>query len=151
MNLFGWFRKSSDTRNGAADAHPAEHPGTRTRVPTADPAPPGAGVSDAGTPLAPLLPAAAVSPEEVRKLLFDAVAAGDEARLETLCREHRDFILAERAGWLEVPQAFRTSPEAYTWYGNGLRAIARFCSEKVGESELLQDADRPSHQSTLRH
>jgi hypothetical protein len=77
------------------------------------------------------------TPDAVRKLLFDAVAAGDDSRLESLCQEHQDLLLAHGAGWLEVPEAFRASPEAYEWYGNGLRAIARFCAEKLGRHELL--------------
>lgn len=148
MNLFGWFRRSSDPRGGRADEPaPAE-----SHAAPSGARPPDARSSDAAPQhLAPVLPNGGASPEEVRKLLFDAVAAGDEGRLESLCREHRDFILAESAGWLEVPEAFRTSPEAYTWYGNGLRAIARFCSEKLSHPEPLADLQPTPQSSTSRN
>jgi hypothetical protein len=48
-----------------------------------------------------------------------------------LCHEHKDFVLTHLNGWLEVPPAFRSSPEVYEWYRNGLRAIARFCGERL--------------------
>lgn len=133
MNLFGWFRKSNDARKGRGGPAPAANPHAAPSAP------------------APLLPDAAASPEEVRRLLFDAVAARDDARLEALCREHKDVIRAEGAGWLEVPDAFRSSPEAYTWYGNGLRAIARFCSDRLGDSELLHNLQLPPQETSRRH
>ena len=73
--------------------------------------------------------------EEVRRLIFDAVAAGDEQKLESLCHEHRDLILREASGWLEVPSEIRASAELSEWYSNGLRAISRFCAEKLRPSD----------------
>jgi hypothetical protein len=93
--------------------------------------------SDSSVPaVAAPVPIVALSPEVVRKLLFDAVASGDEARVETLCQEHQELILHHSAAWLDVPAAFRASPEVYEWYGNGLRAVARFCAERLGHREL---------------
>ena len=111
MNFFGLFRRAA---------------GPRPLVPAPDrPALPGpAAAPDDAAPRPP--------PDHVRRLLFDAVAAGDERRLEDLCREHQDLILRSGPAWLEVPEAFRASPEAYEWYGNGLRAVARFCADRVG-------------------
>jgi hypothetical protein len=43
-----------------------------------------------------------------------------------------------------VPEAFRASPAAYEWYGNGLRAIARFCAEKLGRDEFVQRLENPT-------
>lgn len=102
-------------------------PAKRPRAPSATPA-----------LLAPAIPP---SPDSVRRLLFDAVAAGDDAQLEQLCREHKDWILEHGAGWLEVPEAFRANPEAYEWYGNGLRAIARYCAEKLGRTDAVSIAE----------
>ena len=66
-------------------------------------------------------------PDEIRRLLFDAVAAGDASRLEALCHEHRDVILAHNTDWLEVPDAFRSNPEAYAWYhGLGTASAGSF-------------------------
>jgi hypothetical protein len=77
----------------------------------------------------------------VRRLLFDAVASGDEARVESLCEEHKDLILNHSAAWLDVPAEFRASPEVYEWYGNGLRAIAKFCADRLGHGKLQKHLD----------
>jgi hypothetical protein len=132
MNLFGWFRKATPppvvTPDRAAAAEPA---------PTiADPA--------AGTV------SRAPSPATVRQLLFDAVAAGDDERLEALCQEHRHFILSHGAGWLQVPESFRSSPDASRWYEEGLRALARFCHEREGMSSQPASADTASGSSAGR-
>lgn len=118
MNFFGLFRRSPEPR-----------PATRSPAPLAA----------LPEPAAPTDPPP--SPDAVRRLLFDAVAAGDERRLESLCREHQDLILRSGPAWLEVPEAFRDSPEAYEWYGNGLRALARFCSDKVGDADGNRNGD----------
>lgn len=90
-------------------------------------------------PVAPAEESLAVFPsnsDAVRRLLFDAIAAGDDKQLEQLCREHRNLILSHGAGWLEVPEAFRANPEVYEWYGDGLRAIARYCAEKLERTNM---------------
>jgi hypothetical protein len=76
------------------------------------------------------------TPDEIRRLLFDAVATGDESRLHELCKEHEHLIVEHSAAWLEVPPEFRTSPELHEWYGNGLRAISQFCAERSTQNEL---------------
>jgi len=130
MSLFGLFRRSRTSRSGAEPEPAAGGNGTR---PT----------TTREAPLAPVGPVAPAppGPDEVRRILFDAVASGDESRLEALCREHKAFILEHAAGWLDVPASFRASPEAYEWYGNGLRAIARFCADKLGRNDLLPAPD----------
>jgi hypothetical protein len=122
MNFFDLFRKSTEPRTVEPEAV----------------------LPDAVAPEAVLPPPAAApppTPDQVRRLLFEAVASGDEAQLERLCEEHKQLILAHGAGWLDVPESFRASPQAYEWYGNGLRAIARFCAEKVGRPEVLDQPD----------
>jgi hypothetical protein len=124
MKFFGLFRKSTDasenepTESSAAEVPENSHP-----------------------PLA--LPSPTLTPDQLRRLLFDAVASGDERRLESLCQEHKEAILAHGEGWLEVPEAFRASPETYEWYGNGLRAIAEFCAERFGRSERIDHFEHP--------
>lgn len=132
MNWFGLFRKSP-AQNRAAGESP-------TAVPP----------SDVAAHPAPL-PSEPPSPDQLRRQLFDAVACGDEGRLESLCEEHQDLILAHAAGWLEVPASFRSNPEAYEWYGNGLRAIARFCAERLGRHELLERLNLPASAATQPH
>jgi hypothetical protein len=120
MTLFGWFRKSNRPQalspSGAAPSEPAP----AVPDPTTGAAPP------------------TLSPDEVRRRLFDAVAAGDDQRLEALCREHRNLILSHGAAWLEVPAPFRSTSEAYDWYQQGLRAIARFCADRVDHAQISE-------------
>ena len=80
-----------------------------------------------------------LTPEQVRQLLFDAVATGDEGKLDALCDEHKDVILQHGQGWLEVPAKFQSSPQISEWYGRGLQAIARYCAEKLNRQELMEN------------
>lgn len=118
MNLFGLFKRPQPD--------PAPQPVAATAVEPARPA----------GPLRPLEPPP--EPGQLRRMLLDAAASGDEGKLACLCREHQDFILQNTAGWLQVPDEFRTSPQVYEWYGDGLRTIARFCADQLGRSELLE-------------
>jgi hypothetical protein len=127
MNWFGLFRKSG----------PAGKSGPRQGPPSL---PPSAPLVESSTPPA----AEPVGPEELRRVLFDAVASGDEHRLERLCEEHREVILSHASNWLEIPPAFRASPEIYEWYGNGLKAIAQFCAERLQRPDLLDHLPSPA-------
>jgi hypothetical protein len=79
----------------------------------------------------------AVTPDALRKQLFDAAAAGDEDKLCGLCQAHEKSIFEQGIIWSKVPPEIRASPVLLRWYGNGLRAIARFCAEKLGKPELM--------------
>ena len=39
--------------------------------------------------------------------------------------------------WSNVPPEIRSSPMLLRWYANGLRAIARFCADRLGKPELM--------------
>ena len=75
--------------------------------------------------------------DELRRRLFDAVAAGDEAALAALCAAHEEAVLAGFPEWKRVPEAFRT-PEKLAWYGPGLIAVAEHFAEQRGRPELLE-------------
>ena len=122
MGLFSFFRKRPPT-----DQDPAADPGSG--APHAQPH----GPLQLGDPAA--LP---VAPEQVRRLLFDAVVSGNEGKLEELCREHKELILEYGADWLTIPPEFRSNPDLSDWYSNGLHAISRFCAEKLGHAEMLE-------------
>jgi hypothetical protein len=79
----------------------------------------------------------AVTPDGLRKQLFDAAAVGDEDKLCTLCQMHEKSIFEQGMIWSNVPPEIRASPVLLRWYGNGLKAIARFCAEKLGKPELM--------------
>jgi hypothetical protein len=113
------------------------------------PIPPGEVARDSSTPIPALSPGPASdipatpsppapTPDAIRRLLFDAVASGDEARLQALCEEHQDLIVQHSAAWLEVPAEFRASPELDAWYRNGLRAISEYCAERAAKNELTE-------------
>ena len=79
----------------------------------------------------PSQPASEAGPSsvELRQLLFDAIARGDEARITELCRKHRQFIQDYAPSWLIVPDSLRSNPAAAKWYGRGLRHVLnQFCS-----------------------
>ena len=79
------------------------------------------------------------APSEHRRRLFDAVSAGDEQRLADLCQRHWDLLLRHAPEWMQadVPAPLRNNPEAADWFGQGLRAIARFCAERLERPELM--------------
>ena len=138
MSWFGWLRKSDGADAGGEAARPARSQVPRPATPAAAPPEP-----------LPMSAARLATPHEVRRLLFDAVATGDDQRLEALCREHKDFIVTHLPAWLEVPPAFRARPEVYEWYGKGLREVTKFCAEKLNDANLhhrLNDTvSRPDH------
>jgi hypothetical protein len=78
-----------------------------------------------------------LTPDALRKQLFDAAANGDEQKLCTLCQAHEKKIFEQGMIWSRVPPEIRSSPTLLRWYGNGLKAIARFCAEKLGKPELM--------------
>ena len=86
-------------------------------------------------PIEPIWVTLPLPPEEVRRLLFAAVAAGDERKLQALCHEHQDLILRTASGWLEMPPEFRASAELAKWYDDGIRAIRRFCDEHLSRPD----------------
>jgi hypothetical protein len=78
-----------------------------------------------------------ITPDQLRQQLFDAAATGDEDKLCTLCRQHEKSIFQQGMIWSKVPPEIRTSPVLLKWYGNGLKAIAKFCAERLGKPELM--------------
>jgi hypothetical protein len=78
-----------------------------------------------------------VTPDYLRRQLFDAAAAGDEQKLCSICQTHEKDIFEQGMIWSKVPPEIRSSPKLLRWYGNGLKAIARFCAEKLGKPELM--------------
>jgi hypothetical protein len=63
------------------------------------------------------------SAEDVRQLLFDAIAGGDEARVIELCREHAALIAQHGPIWAIPPVELSENPAAADWYARGLRDL----------------------------
>jgi len=78
-----------------------------------------------------------MTPDYLRRLLFDAAAAGDEEKLCTLCQTHEKDIFQQGMIWSKVPAEIRSSPTLLRWYGNGLKAIAKFCADRLNKPELM--------------
>jgi hypothetical protein len=110
----------------------------RASVPPPQPIQPAEVARNASNAAATPDPAPPPTSDEIRRLLFDAVASGDESRLHDLCKEHHDLIVRHGEAWLEVPPEFRTSPQLQGWYANGLRAIRDYCAQKASENELTE-------------
>ncbi|MGD0542227.1 MAG: hypothetical protein ABSB33_11990 [Tepidisphaeraceae bacterium] len=79
----------------------------------------------------------AITPDRLRRELFDAAAAGDEEKLTCLCQIHEKSIFEQGMIWAKVPQEIQSSPALKRWYGNGLKAIATYCAERLGKPELM--------------
>ena len=135
MGLFDLFKRS---RKSPADAMKA--PVLRSLPAPAERVAPQAEASAPVEPEAPQPPSAI----ELRIMLFDAIATGDEEKLAQLCRDHHDFLLEYADTWSIVPDALRENPAAARWYGQGFHVIARFCAEKFDRRELLGLLERRS-------
>ena len=73
-------------------------------------------------------PADGPTSAQLRQMLFDAIAKGDEAGVTELCRKHRQFVQDYAPSWLIVPDSLRANPAAAKWYGRGLRQVLnQFC------------------------
>jgi hypothetical protein len=79
-----------------------------------------------------------VTPDGLRKQLFDAAASGDNDKLCQLCRQHENSIFQQGMIWSKVPPEISASPRLLNWYATGLKAIARFCAENLGKPELMK-------------
>jgi hypothetical protein len=79
-----------------------------------------------------------ITPDQLRRQLFDAAATGDEDQLCLLCQAHEKSIFEQGMIWSKVPPEIRSNPVLLRWYGNGLRAIARFCADRLGKPELME-------------
>ena len=69
-------------------------------------------------------PPAEPTSDEVRQLLFDALASGDERRLEEIRRDHREAIERHIDEWMIVPDALCDNAEVAEWYTRGVRLLA---------------------------
>jgi len=78
-----------------------------------------------------------ITPDRLRKELFDAAAAGDEEKLTCLCQVHEKSIFEQGMIWAKVPPEIQSSPMLKRWYGKGLKAIATYCAERLGKPELM--------------
>lgn len=74
--------------------------------------------------------------DQIRDLLFDAIARGDSDALTTAVTTHETTILDAFASWRTVPDALREDPAGLQRYANGLIGIAQLFHQR-GRPELL--------------
>jgi hypothetical protein len=79
----------------------------------------------------------AITPDRLRKELFDAAAAGDEEKLTCLCQAHEKSIFEQGMIWSKLPPEIQSNAKLKQWYGNGLKAIATYCAKRLGKPELM--------------
>jgi hypothetical protein len=117
MGLFGFLKKRPPQRGSAKPPAPGDPVLIELRVPKVNDPP--------------------LTPDVLRKQLFDAAASGDNTKLCALCRQHENSIFKQGMIWSKVPPEIRDSPRLLHWYANGLKAIARFCADNLGKPELM--------------
>ncbi|OAI55212.1 hypothetical protein AYO44_00435 [Planctomycetaceae bacterium SCGC AG-212-F19] len=98
----------------------------------------------------PRLPAVS-DPEQLKKLLFAAVWAGDQRQLAGLCRAHQDLIRTNFPQWRKVPEALRGQGPEMQRYAHALVTVAQHFAERLGKPDLLQllvgsEESNPLHQ-----
>jgi tetratricopeptide (TPR) repeat protein len=98
----------------------------------------------------PRLPAVS-DPEQLKKLLFAAVWAGDQRRLAGLCRSHQDLIRSSFPEWRKVPEALRGQGAEMQRYAHALVTVAQHFAERLGKPDLLNllvgsEESNPLHQ-----
>ncbi len=79
----------------------------------------------------------AITPDRLRKELFDAAAAGDEEKLTCLCQTHEKSIFEQGMIWSKLPPEIQSNAKLKQWYDNGLKAIATYCAKRLGKPELM--------------
>ena len=78
-----------------------------------------------------------ITPDRLRKELFDAATTGDEEKLTCLCQLHEKSIFEQKMIWSKLPPEIQANPKLKRWYGKGLKAIANYCAERLGKPELM--------------
>ena len=78
-----------------------------------------------------------LTPQQLRQQLFDAASAGDDEKLTCLCKSHEKSIFEQGMIWSKVPEEIRASAPLLRWYGNGLKAVASYCADRLGKPELM--------------
>jgi hypothetical protein len=79
-----------------------------------------------------------ITPDRLRKELFDAAAAGNEEKLTCLCQLHEKLIFEQGMIWSKLPPEIQSNAKLKRWYGKGLKAIATYCAQRLGKPELME-------------
>jgi tetratricopeptide (TPR) repeat protein len=78
-------------------------------------------------------------PDDLRRQVFDAVAAGDAGALERLCRRHREAIRQHFSAWRKPPDDVRDQPARMQGYVHALVTVAELFAQRLGVPELMNE------------
>jgi len=78
------------------------------------------------------------APQDLRRLIFAAVASNDAERLAKMFQEDSDGVVEHAADWMKVPDALRPNPAAVRWYSEGLRTVAEYCAQRINRPDLFR-------------
>jgi hypothetical protein len=87
--------------------------------------------------------------EDLRGVLFGAIARTDGEELLRLCTAHADLILGSFSMWQRVPADIRADRGAMNAWGNALLAIARQM-QILGHPELLTSLVGPAEDNPIK-
>lgn len=96
------------------------------------------GIFDALFRRRPAISTAPETPDDVRRLLFDAVGRGDVGELAKLAATNEAVILEHFGAWQKVPEAVRGDPSAMQTYAHGLIALAQHFVYERGMPVLME-------------
>ncbi len=77
-------------------------------------------------------------PELLKRLLFDAVSAGDQRKLAGLCRANQELIRTHFPQWRKVPEPLMGQAAEMQRYVQALIAVAQHFADRLRKPELLQ-------------
>jgi tetratricopeptide (TPR) repeat protein len=80
---------------------------------------------------------ATFTPDQLRRNLFDAIAAHDGRKLAELCEHYAAVVVESYREWQTLPPEF-DKPDKRAWYGDGLVALAEHFRVQRGTPELWQ-------------
>jgi hypothetical protein len=89
-----------------------------------------------------------LSTEEVRDLVFAAVARGDGRAFQEACRVHEGLILTTFKQWAKVPEAVARDKQATDNYFQALVTTAEYFKSK-GHPELLESLMAPDDKNPI--
>lgn len=83
-------------------------------------------------------PPVIADPELLKRLLFDAVSAGDQRKLAGLCRANQEAIRTHFPQWRKVPEPLLGQSAEMQRYVQALVTVAQHFADRLRKPELLQ-------------
>lgn len=84
-----------------------------------------------------------LSDDELRDVLFDAVAASNARRVKKLAASHLERIIALFPGWRVCPPTVRSDPSQTKWWAEGVIAVASAVAALGNDSLIVQLQGKP--------